>query len=45
VLRKTSCATKIEKCHFHRDSLDFLGYIVSKDGIQTDLAKLKAVQE
>lgn len=44
-LRKASCSAKIEKCRFHQDSLDFLRYIVSKDRIQTDPAKLKAIQK
>ncbi len=44
-LRKASCTAKIEKCWFHQDSLNFLGYIVSKEGIQTDPAKLRVVKK
>ena len=34
-----------EKCFFFKDHLKFLGYIVTKDGIQTDPEKIKKIIE
>lgn len=36
---------KIEKCHFNQKRLDYLGFIVSTDGLHMDPYKLKAVEE
>ena len=33
-----------EKCFFFKDHLKFLGYIVTKDGIQTDPSKIEKIQ-
>ncbi|KAG1465265.1 hypothetical protein G6F56_004924 [Rhizopus delemar] len=33
-----------EKCFFFKDHLKFLGYIVTKEGIQTDPAKIEKIQ-
>ena len=32
-----------EKCHFMTEKTKFLGYIISKDGIQTDESKIEAI--
>jgi hypothetical protein len=34
-----------EKCFFFKDHLKFLGYIVTKDGVQTDPEKIKKIIE
>lgn len=31
------------KCSFFRDELKYLGYIINKDGLQTDPGKVKAI--
>ena len=36
---------KLEKCSFDRDRVEFLGYIVSPEGISMDPTKVKAVLE
>ncbi len=36
---------KAEKCDFHAQSVPFLGYIVSAEGIRMDPEKVKAVVE
>jgi len=44
-LRKFTLFAKLEKCQFHKNSVEFLGYIVSSKGITMDPAKIKAVQD
>ena len=34
-----------EKCFFFKDHLKFLGYIITENGIQTDPAKVKKIQD
>ncbi|GFW01007.1 retrovirus-related Pol polyprotein from transposon 17.6 [Trichonephila clavipes] len=34
-----------EKCHFARDKLKYLGLIISKEGIETDNKKIRAITE
>ena len=36
---------KFEKCQFHTTEVDFLGYLVSTEGIKVDPEKVKAIQE
>ncbi|KAK3565354.1 hypothetical protein QTP86_007128 [Hemibagrus guttatus] len=35
---------KLEKCEFHQSTTQFLGYIISPEGIQMDCAKVKAIK-
>ena len=43
--KRTACLKlKPSKCHFLRKEVAFLGHVVSSDGIQTDLEKVKAVK-
>lgn len=44
-LRKHRLWAKAEKCRFFQSSVDFLGYIVSQDGVSMDPAKVKAILE
>ncbi|KAL0171008.1 hypothetical protein M9458_035604, partial [Cirrhinus mrigala] len=36
---------KVEKCQFHAQSVPFLGFVLSPEGIRMDLAKVKAVAD
>ena len=45
LLRKHQLYAKTTKCEFGMPSTEFLGHIVSKDGISTDPKKIKAIQE
>ena len=43
VLRQHTLYAKVEKCEFHKDQMTFAGYLVSKDGIGMDPAKVSAI--
>ncbi|KAK3507064.1 hypothetical protein QTP70_003874 [Hemibagrus guttatus] len=36
---------KAEKCEFHKDSITFLGYVISRWGVEMDADKVKAVTD
>ena len=42
-LRTNSLFTKLEKCCFHQDKVEFLGFIVSHEGVIMDDAKVSAI--
>jgi len=42
-LQKKNLLVKLEKCEFHKQSVKFLGFILTINGIQMDEAKVKAV--
>ena len=42
--RNNQLYAKIEKCEFHKDSMTFVGYLVSSSGIGMDPAKVSAVR-
>jgi hypothetical protein len=44
-LRTADLPVKLSKCEFHRDSISFLGYIVSSQGLSPDPEKVKALQD
>ena len=44
-LHKHDFFVKPEKCSFHCSEVDFLGMIVSRDGIHMDKSKIKAIQD
>ncbi|KAL0163605.1 hypothetical protein M9458_039358, partial [Cirrhinus mrigala] len=44
-LREYSLYLKIEKCEFHQPPLQFLGYVISAEGVQMDQGKVSAIQE
>jgi len=44
LLRKHRLFAKLSKCLFFQEEVDFLGHIVSKKGIKTDLAKVEAIK-
>ena len=45
VLRENKLYANLKKCVFMRDSLLFLGYVVSSEGIKVDEDKVKAIRE
>jgi len=44
-LRKAGLYTKAEKCEFHLDSVEYLGYVLSLSGLTMSNAKVKTIQE
>ncbi|GFU94430.1 retrovirus-related Pol polyprotein from transposon 297 [Trichonephila clavipes] len=44
-LRDAELTLNKKKCHFARDKLKYLGLIISKDGIETDSNKIRAITE
>ena len=44
ILQKHNLKLKPSKCHFFKEKVQFLGHIVSADGIATDNHKIQAVQ-
>ncbi len=44
-LRQFHLYLKLEKCEFHRPTVQFLGYIIGSEGIQMGQGKVKAVAE
>ncbi|GFX12000.1 retrovirus-related Pol polyprotein from transposon 297 [Trichonephila clavipes] len=45
LLRDADLTLNKDKCPFRRDKLKYLGLIISKDGIETDNNKVKAITE
>ncbi|KAL0157395.1 hypothetical protein M9458_048641 [Cirrhinus mrigala] len=44
-LRQHNLYLKLEKCEFHKPSVQFLGYIISAEGVQMDQGKIHAIQD
>jgi len=44
-LRKAGLYAKAEKCEFHLDSIEYLGYVLSLSGLTMSDAKVKTIQE
>jgi hypothetical protein len=42
-LRQHNLWTKLEKCKFYQDSVEFLGYIITREGIMMDEKKVESV--
>ncbi|GFU57056.1 retrovirus-related Pol polyprotein from transposon 297 [Trichonephila clavipes] len=45
LLRDAGLTLNKEKCHFARDKLKYIGLVISKEGIETDNSKVKAITE
>ncbi|CAL9007289.1 unnamed protein product [Prunus brigantina] len=45
VLREQQLFVNLRKCEFLTDSLIFLGYVISSEGIKMDIKKIEAIQE
>ncbi|KAK3506450.1 hypothetical protein QTP70_000624 [Hemibagrus guttatus] len=43
-LRHYHLYLKLEKCEFHQSTTQFLGYVISSEGIQMDCAKVEAIK-
>jgi len=44
-LQKAGLYVKAEKCEFHLDSVEYLGYVLSPSGLTMSNAKVKTIQE
>jgi len=44
-LQKAGLYAKAEKCEFHSDSVEYLGYVLSPSGLTMSDAKVKTIQE
>lgn len=44
-LRKAGLKLKAKKCHLFRESVLYLGHVVSREGVSTDPEKIRAVKE
>ena len=44
-LRQHGLYCKLEKCHFSSDSIEYLGFILTKDGLTMDPAKVQTIQD
>ncbi|KAK1642351.1 hypothetical protein QYE76_060156 [Lolium multiflorum] len=44
VLRNNQLYGNLEKCTFCKDKVIFLGYVVSKHGVEVDVSKIEAIQ-
>ncbi|GFW31239.1 retrovirus-related Pol polyprotein from transposon opus [Trichonephila clavipes] len=45
LLRDAGLTLNKDKCHFACDKLKYLGLVISKEGIETDNSKVKAIAE
>jgi hypothetical protein len=43
-LREHGLYTKLEKCEFDKSLVEFLGYVISSDGVSMDKSKVKTIQ-
>ena len=43
LLREHQLYAKLSKCDFYRDRIQYLGHIISKEGISVDLEKIEAI--
>ena len=44
ILRENKLYAKLEKCEFLKDELEYLGFLISKNGIKTQPKKIEAVK-
>jgi hypothetical protein len=42
-LREVGLYATLEKCEFHQSKVEFLGYIISRDGILMNLRKVQTI--
>lgn len=44
-MKKHSLFAKLSKCSFGQQKVDYLGHVVSKDGVRVDESKIKAIKQ
>jgi len=44
-LQKAGLYVRAEKCEFHSDSVEYLGYVLSPSGLTMSNAKVKTIKE
>ena len=44
-LRKHNLFARLDKCHFSSDTVQYLGFILSKDGLKMDPSKVQTIQD
>jgi hypothetical protein len=44
-LRENGLYCKAEKCHFNKDTVNYLGFVLSKDGLTMDPSKVQTIQD
>ncbi|KAL0192813.1 hypothetical protein M9458_011109, partial [Cirrhinus mrigala] len=44
-IQQQSLYLKLEKCEFHQTSVQFLGYVISTEGVQMDQGKIQGIKE
>ncbi|CAN2390671.1 K02A2.6-like, partial [Pristimantis euphronides] len=44
-LRENHLYIKLEKCEFHKTKIQFLGYVISPQGLRMDSSKIQAIQD
>ena len=44
-MRKHNLHAKLDKCTFHTDTIEYLGFIVSPSGLSMDTAKTQVIRD
>ena len=44
-LRQNGLYCKPEKCHFDKDTVNYLGFVLSKDSLKMDQSKVQTIQD
>ena len=44
-LRENGLYAHLDKCHFSEDTIKYLGFILSKDGLKMDPSKVQTIQD
>ena len=44
-LHKNGLYAHLDKCHFSEDTIEYLGFILSKDGLKMDPSKVQTIQD
>ena len=44
-LRENGLYACLDKCHFSEDTIKYLGFIISKDGLKMDPSKVQTIQD
>ena len=44
-LRDNYLYAKLSKCEFYKEGVDFLGFVISKDGVAIEKSRAEAIEE